>query len=347
MSQPSIVSALRADLANPNVRGQLQAALPSHVSVDKFARVVLTAVQSNYMLVQADRTSLLKSCMEAAADGLLPDGREGAIVPYRRKGGAIEAQWQPMVWGLVKLVRQSGELLDIGTEIIRQGDEFQRWFDESGPHFKHVPALSGEGSPVGVYAYARTKDGGFYIEYMPWSEVEKFKALSKAKSDEGPWSMWGDEMAKIRPLKRLCKRLPMSTDALEAINRDNAREAKLVEATVSPIAAMNAQITGTDTPKLEASNAQTLETGAAIGEAAYTIESNGPEIANQTSVLPADPGKPTVTYAAVMDSLTKAAKKKDVDLLDAAASLIEEVGDATQRDELSTQYHAMREKLAA
>jgi len=236
---------IRDDLSNPSVLQQLKFALPEHVSVDKFVRVVMTAINSNSMLLQADRVSVLKACMEAAADGLLPDGREGAIVPFRNnRANRIEAQWQPMVWGLVKLVRNSGELKDIGVEIVRSSDKFERWIDEDGPHFKHTPSLSAEGDPIGVYAYARTKDGGFYIEYMPWSEIQKFRALSKAK--DGPWNTWPEEMAKVRPIKRLCKRLPMSTDALAAIERDNQRDAASTvgERMADPISALNQSITG-------------------------------------------------------------------------------------------------------
>lgn len=241
--------AIRRSLTSATMRAQLQAALPEHVTVDKFCRVVMTAVQSNYLLLQADQMSLLKSCMEAAADGLLPDGREGAIVPYKdRRNNRVVAQWQPMVWGLVKLVRQSGELRDIGVEIVRDSDKFERWIDEDGPHFKHTPSMTSDGAPVGVYAYARTKDGGFYIEYMSWTEIEKFRSLSKAKSEDGPWATWLDEMAKVRPIKRLCKRLPMSTDAVEALRRDDARDALVAAQVVDPVAAMNARLVGASTP---------------------------------------------------------------------------------------------------
>lgn len=256
----NVVSVLRADFNNPSVRQSLTAALPAHVSLEKFQRVVLTAVQSNYLLMQCDRTSLLKACMEAAADGLLPDGREGAIVPYRdRRRNMVTAQWQPMVWGLVKLVRNSGELRDIGVEIVRTTDKFERWIDENGPHFKHTPSLDGAGDPVGVYAYARTKDGGFYIEYMTWTEVEKFKALSKAKSEDSPWHTWPDEMAKVRPIKRLCKRLPMSTDAVEAMRRDDEREQRLAADQVDPIAQMNQQIAGAEQAEYLEQPAQAAE----------------------------------------------------------------------------------------
>jgi recombination protein RecT len=246
-----VVSLIRRDFNNPTMVAQFKAALPAHVSVEKFQRVVLTAIQSNYLLMQADRVTLLRACMEAAADGLLPDGREGAIVPFRNgKANRMEAQWQPMVWGLVKLVRNSGELKDLGVEIVRSSDQFERWIDENGPHFKHTPSLDAAGDPVGVYAYARTKDGGVYIEYMPWREIEKFRAMSKAK--HGPWNDWLEEMAKVRPIKRLCKRLPMSTDTQAVIDRDNQREMEMAGERIDPVASLNESITqSTATPALE------------------------------------------------------------------------------------------------
>lgn len=303
---------IRRDLSSAGMRAQLQAALPVHVSVDKFCRVVMTAVQSSSMLLRCDRTTLLKACMEAAADGLLPDGREGAIVPYNdRKNNRVTAQWQPMVWGLVKLVRNSGELKDLGVEIVRDSDKFERWIDENGPHFKHTPSLTAEGNPIGVYAYARTKDGGFYIEYMGWAEIEKFRALSKAK--DGPWETWPEEMAKVRPIKRLCKRLPMSTDAVEALRRDDDRETQLVAGQVAdPVAMMNAQITGaiTDAPRLTVIAPEHLD------------------------------DEPTLNFAAVADRLQSA--KGNPDALDIAADLIGQVADETHRSELAEMYRSLK-----
>ena len=78
---------------------QFKAALPAHVSVDKFVRVTLTAVQTNPQLLEADRRTLFAAATKAAQMGLLPDGREGAIVTF--KG---QAQWMPMVAGIMKLV---------------------------------------------------------------------------------------------------------------------------------------------------------------------------------------------------------------------------------------------------
>ena len=81
---------------------QFRAALPAHIPVERFVRVVLTAIQTSPKLAQMDRASLWNACMRAAQDGLLPDGREGALVPFKGK-----VTWIPMVGGIRKKVRNS------------------------------------------------------------------------------------------------------------------------------------------------------------------------------------------------------------------------------------------------
>ncbi|WP_250518158.1 recombinase RecT [Caballeronia sp. ATUFL_M1_KS5A] len=226
-------------------RRKLELALPKHVDVAGFARIVIRAVEAEPLLYDADRGSLMRACLDAAQDGLLPDGREAAIVPYRhRNSNRFVAQWQPMVWGLVKLVRQSEQLVDIASYIVREADAFDHWVDEKGEHFTHRPDYAQmDASPVLAYAFARLVNGGFYFEPMSWTEMERFRELSKAKADDTPWSKWPDEMAKVRPLKRLCKRLPMTTAARAALARDDAREALLFDAAPDdPIQAINRAI---------------------------------------------------------------------------------------------------------
>lgn len=59
---------------------------------------------------------------------------------------------------------------------------------------------------------------------------------------------------------------------------------------------------------------------------------------------PADP-LPSLTYAQVSDKLTKAHKAKDVDLLDAHATLIAQVDDVTTHQELTKLYQDLRGEL--
>lgn len=196
-------------------------ALPKHISEEKFKRVLLTAVTQNPALVDADRTSLFAACMKSAQDGLLPDGREAALVTFKTREG-VKVQFMPMLGGLLKKIRNSGELSSITAQIVHANDKFRYWVDADGEHLDHEPLMFGErGAVLGVYALAKTKDGGVYIEVMTRQQVMAVKDVSRAK-DSGPWAgAFEGEMWKKTAIRRLAKRLPMSTDMDEFVRQDD------------------------------------------------------------------------------------------------------------------------------
>ncbi len=195
---------------------EFEKALPPHIDVKRFVRIAQTAIIGNPNIQKCDRRTLYQACTRAAQDGLLPDGREGAIVPYGDK-----AQWMPMIAGLLKKIRNSGELLSITAQIVKERDRFRYWVNSDGENLEHEPVTFTDGGKViGVYALAKTKDGGIYIDTMGVDDVEKVRSVSKSK--DGPaWKNWWDEMAKKTVLRRLSKRLPVSSDNLDAIRRDD------------------------------------------------------------------------------------------------------------------------------
>jgi recombination protein RecT len=198
---------------------EFQAALPPQINVEKFIRTTLTAVQMQPELLGADRRSLLGSCMKAAQDGLLPDGREAALVIFRSKEGP-KVQYMPMIGGVLKKIRNSGELASISAQVAYSADFFEY---ELGDEEKitHKPFLGGDrGQPVAVYAVAKTKDGAIYREVMSVSDVEKVRNASRA-GKYGPWVDWWDEMAKKTVIRRMAKRLPSSADVDQMMDNDN------------------------------------------------------------------------------------------------------------------------------
>src|SRR5688500_5969553 len=128
------------DLRNAlnGMEGQFKLVLPPHVPSEKFVRTVITAVQNNRALMECDRSTLFSACLECATDGLLPDGREAAIVPYGK-----EATYMPMVGGLLKMMRNSGDIAAVVPQIVCQNDTFDYWVDEHGEHIMHKPKLDG------------------------------------------------------------------------------------------------------------------------------------------------------------------------------------------------------------
>lgn len=210
------IQEVRQTLEGPAMMAEIKKALPPHVDVAKFVRVAMTAVQNNPGLLDCHRQSLYGACIKAATDGLIPDGREAALVQFK---GAV--QYMPMVAGILKKVRNSGELASIDSQVVYKNDGFTyRPGIDSVP--VHSPDWFGErGEAIGVYAVAKTKDGETYIEIMNKDQVLAIKNTSRAK-DGGPWAgPFETEMWRKSVIRRLSKRLPMSTDLEQVIQRDD------------------------------------------------------------------------------------------------------------------------------
>ncbi|MCW2242761.1 recombinase RecT [Azospirillum canadense] len=209
---------------------QFALALPQHIPVDRFKRIVLTAINQNPDLLNADRKSLLGACMKASQDGLYPDGREGALVIFNTKVGTDDkgkaiygkaVQWMPMVYGIIKKMRNSGELSSIVAHAVYEKDHFEYVLGDD-ERIDHKPTLADvRGKMIAVYSIAKLKDGTVQREVMTRAEVEKVRSASRAK-DSGPWGQWYEEMARKTVVRRLSKYLPMSTEVEQVLRRDDA-----------------------------------------------------------------------------------------------------------------------------
>lgn len=239
---------------------EFKVALPSHISVDKFQRTIATAAMSNPTLMTCDRTSLLLAAMKLAQDGLLPDGREAALVPFKtrkKEGNNWIEVWQvqpmPMAYGLRKKILQSGQVVSLETGLVYRAEtEAGHFIYEIGmdPPIRHRPKLDltaedmADENIVAAYSIARIKsDSGdpyWSVEVMRRVEIDKVRQTSqtgavgqvvkfgankgKAIEPKGPWVDWYGEMAKKTVLRRHSKVLPMSGDIFETIERDNEEE---------------------------------------------------------------------------------------------------------------------------
>ncbi|HEV7455764.1 MAG TPA: recombinase RecT [Roseococcus sp.] len=221
--------AKRDDTPEGKLRHQLTAmapqfamALPSHIKPEKFQRVVMTVAQQNPDMLAADRRSLLGACIKCASDGLIPDGREAALVIFNTKskdgGWEKRVQYLPMVAGLLKRARNSGDIASVTAQVVYERDRFVWRPAEDRPVEHEAPPLNEDrGKPIGAYALARLKDGTVACEVLTLAEIDKARSVSRSK-DKGPWVDWWSEMARKTAMRRLAKWLPM--DAEDAVRFD-------------------------------------------------------------------------------------------------------------------------------
>lgn len=245
--------------------------LPAHIKPDRFQRTVLTAVQQNPELLQCDRRSLLTACMKAAQDGLLPDGREAAIVKFNTKmkvAGKWEwvklAQYMPMVFGLRKKILQSGEIEDIFTAVVyKQEVESGKFIYEEGTErqLRHKPILDADFRPkdediVLAYSVATFGNGLKSFQVMRRFEIDDVREKSQTgaqfdhegnpRDAKGPWVEWFGEMAKKSVLRRHSKTLPQSGDIMADIEAED-----MAFAARSTVALLDSQRPDDPTPVLD------------------------------------------------------------------------------------------------
>lgn len=215
MSLPVVIDNLKMQLVG------VQAILPAHVSYDRFIQCAAVAIANNKDLLVADQQSVVNALTLCARDGLVADNREAALVVFSTKNGnewIKKAQYMPMVDGVMKRARQSGEIAVIASRAIYKGDTFRAWMDDLGEHVLYEPTLGERGDLVGVFAYAKMKSGEVQFEFMNLSDIEKVRKASKG-SEKGPWVDWYESMAKKSCMHRLCRRLPNSAELMEMLER--------------------------------------------------------------------------------------------------------------------------------
>ncbi|ACR14999.1 RecT-like protein [Burkholderia phage BcepIL02] len=221
---------------NRGIRVEIEKALPPDIDVDRFIRTVLTSVQMNPDLLYANRQSLMNACMRAAQDGLFPDGREAVLNIYNTKvkvrdgnNRLIEewvpmVQYLPMVRGILKVMRNSGEVANIDAAAVYAKDHF-RFVRGDDPRIEHEPYLGDDdpGPVVAAYMIVKLSNGEVRREVMPRRDIEKTRLASKnAEGANSPWTKWYDQMAIKGVIKRGAKLLPASSDRLDrVIDHDN------------------------------------------------------------------------------------------------------------------------------
>lgn len=208
-----------------SMEDQIQKALPTVITKERFTRMVLTAMSSNTQLQECTPTSFLGAMMQAAQLGVEPNTPLGQayLIPYRnsKNKGALECQFQLGYKGLIDLAYRSGEVKDIQAHEVYENDVFEY---ELGlePKLKHIPATSHRGSVIAYYAVFHTQKGGYGFEVMSVEDIKKHaQKYSKASgSNYSPWNSHFDEMAKKTVLKKCLKYAPLKTEFVREMSSD-------------------------------------------------------------------------------------------------------------------------------
>lgn len=180
----------------------------------------MIAVMKSPDLLKADRHSLFLALRLCADDGVMPDGKEAALIPYK---GVV--QYQIMVRGIITRVQNSGKVDTLWAEVVYKGEGFviDQTEGDRRPRHDFDPlhrGPDGQANPadiVGVYAVARLANGFIDCEPLQHSEIMKIRAVARSKD---VWDAWFSEKAKVAAIKRLGKRLPVDAEDRVLLERN-------------------------------------------------------------------------------------------------------------------------------
>lgn len=195
------------------------ASLPTGMSVDRFQRLLLTAVNVNPGLLACTPQSFLAAGVTAAQLGLEPNDPRGLayLIPYNDNKRGKVVNFIIGYRGMLDLARRSGMVSSINAFPVYDGDQFEYRLGLE-PSLTHVPGDHDEDPLKLTHVYAVAKvNGDPQFVVMTRKQIDKVKAQSQgARSSYSPWHTHYVEMALKSALRRLCKWLPQTVEMARA-----------------------------------------------------------------------------------------------------------------------------------
>lgn len=194
-------------------RDEIAKALPKHIKTEFFIRAALTAINKNPKLLTCTKESLLACALDAAALGLVPDGRRCHLIPYGDKCTML-IDYK----GKVELAMNSGNVANIHADKVCFNDVFKY---DRGEIIQHdIDFRKERGNAYAYYCIITFKDGTKKAEVMTKDEVDGIRKRSKS-ANNGPWMTDFDEMAKKTVFHRASKWIQLSPEIREKLEMDD------------------------------------------------------------------------------------------------------------------------------
>lgn len=203
--------------------------LPSSIDSESWLLVAKNYISSSIedglrkkkgTFLDAEINSVLAGIEKAAKDGLFLDGKESCLTIFNNNVGTNGqdawvkiANYQAMTQGLIKLVRNTGEVKNLVMMIVYQNEPFKYFIKNGLEELYHEPmemTPDKRGKKTGAYAAIVTNDNVMHCCLMSLESINKIKNASKTSKDSTYWLNHPEEMEKKTPLRKLFKRISSS-----------------------------------------------------------------------------------------------------------------------------------------
>ncbi len=196
---------------------QLMTALPKFMAgnAERMLRCLYTECQKTPKLLDCTPKSLFGGVIQVAQLGLELGGPMGQAYLLPFKG---EATLCIGYKGFITLAFRAG-VMNFTPRVVREGDTCQIEYG-TRQELRHVPAPTADGAVIGYYAVVKTPTGGTDFEYLTVAQAQAHKARYALSKNGGPWVTNFDEMAQKTAIRKLAKRVPLSTEWVAAASLD-------------------------------------------------------------------------------------------------------------------------------
>ena len=212
---------------------QIEAVLPANMGGKRFCRIATGLVERNPALQNTTPASFALAVLGIAELGLEPTLGMVYVIPYKTTA-TLQIGYQ----GMIQLARNSGDVLDIYAEVVREGDEFDVTYgtQRSLTHRKTAPK---DAPFTHVYAVAKLRGTDPAFVVLDREDVKKRQKVSKTGgSPSSPWAQWPEEMWRKTTVRALFKMLPKSTEMNRAAIMDDdgamGRQTQVIDVEAKP-----------------------------------------------------------------------------------------------------------------
>jgi recombination protein RecT len=197
---------------------ELARALPKHITGDRMARIVLTAMRVNPKLAECSQASFLGCVLSCAVLGLEPNTPLGLayLIPRMNRKVSpprLECSLQIGYQGMIDLAGRAGA--NVYAYAVRKGDDF-RYQLGMEPNVWHIPSESSEreAQPIThAYAVSVSPDGRRSFTVLTLAQIEARRARSPAAAEtSGPWTTDFEAMCMKTAVRAHFRWMPKQTE---------------------------------------------------------------------------------------------------------------------------------------
>jgi len=192
------------------------------ITGEQLCRTFNTALVRDPSIAECTKESIILAVTQCARYGLDPTGDRNTahfIAFKNNKKGVYELQLMIGYGGLIDLIIRNTEVIDIQTEVVYRGEEFEV-LAGTEQRIKHVYDIATRNlrtyeEVVAAYAVATFPNGHKKFVVLSRKELDQIKATSKSK--DSVWNYSPIEMAKKSPVRNMSKWLSIGPEFYEVL----------------------------------------------------------------------------------------------------------------------------------